>query len=96
MTSANCLNLSFLRLVGISQPGGVTFHIGGIFGEDVLDTLERAIGLATKEVYSQFMKPIKLTIALEVSEPSVERERTIEVQAPEVVDGTAPASGVAA
>lgn len=75
------LNLSFLRLVGSSESGGVTFHLGGIYGEDILEALDRQLTAATREIYSQFMKPIKITVVLEAQEDIATRERRIEVDA---------------
>lgn len=77
------LNLSFLRLVGISEEGGVTFHIGGIYSDETIDNLDRALNLATKEVYNQFMKPIKITVEFVVASSGEERSVVHTVPAPD-------------
>lgn len=82
------LNLSFLRLVGISEPGGVTFHIGGIYSEPLLDELESVLHNATREVYNQFMKPIKISVELVVRNPGEERSLVVDVPLPPNTDET--------
>lgn len=82
------LNLSFLRLVGISEEGGVTFHIGGIYSDETIDNLDRALNLATKEVYNQFMKPIKITVEFVVSSSGEERNSVHEVPPLIIQEGT--------
>lgn len=81
-SSSEVLNLSFLRLVGISDPGGVSFHIGGVFSEALVDKLEDHLNAALKEVYQQFMKPIRISIVHQVREAMDDRERVIEVAPP--------------
>lgn len=76
------LNLSFIRLVGSSSDEGVTFHIPGVYSNDAFNTLDQGITAATQEIYSQFMKPIRIEIVLEVQNEEVHRQRVIGVQAP--------------
>jgi hypothetical protein len=76
------LNLSFLRLVGTSEGNGITFYIAGVYSEDTLDELDRLITLATREIYKQFMKPVKITITQEVREATDERTRVTTVEPP--------------
>ena len=59
------LNMSFLRLVGSSSEDGVTFHIAGVYSDDTIDSIERALQLAVREIYRQFMKPIRIEVIAE-------------------------------
>lgn len=73
------LNLSFLRLVGTSSESGVSFTIAGVYSEETMDDLDRQITEATREIYKQFMKPIKITVSLEVRGDVDDRTRMVEV-----------------
>ena len=88
-SSSRTLNLSFLRLVGTSAEEGVTFHIPGVYSDDAFDILDRGITAATREIYSQFMKPIKIEIVLEVQGDEVRRERIVGVPLPPEAEGEA-------
>jgi hypothetical protein len=58
------LNLSFLRLVGISRSEGVTFGVRGVFTPEQVDRLALQIEAATKKFYQTFLKPYKLVITV--------------------------------
>lgn len=58
----NCVNLTFLRLVGISEKDGVTFNIKGIvYSLDGLRTIKNAIGQAGRELYVNYIRPVDMT-----------------------------------
>lgn len=80
---SDTLNMSFLRLVGTSDEGGVTFHIGGIHSDELLDKLELLLDMATQEIYSQFLKPIKITVVAEVQDDIAPRQHVVGVEAAE-------------
>ena len=64
-TPSQVLNMSFLRLVGSSSEDGVTFHIAGVYSDDTIDSIEMALQLAVREIYRQFMKPIRIEVIAE-------------------------------
>jgi hypothetical protein len=58
-----CVNLSFLRLCGISN-GGVTFIIRGVYTREEITALGEKFERATKKFYREFLKPFKLIITV--------------------------------
>lgn len=57
------VNLSFLRLIGISEGEGVKFAIKGVvFGEEQITKLQIDIAEALKVFHRTFMKPINVTL----------------------------------
>ncbi len=58
------LNLSFLRCVGISEPGGVTFKIKGVYERSSVDRLGIKIENALKVFYREFIKPYRLIVTV--------------------------------
>lgn len=50
------INLSFLRLVGISK-GGVSFRLKGVYSKKQLDSLQSQYANAFDLLYSDFIKP---------------------------------------
>ena len=56
-----CVNLSPLRLVGISKPGGVNFRYEGVFTTPYLQTLLRRWQEASARFYVSLLKPVNLT-----------------------------------
>ena len=58
------LNLSFLRLEGISTGAGVTFTVKGVFQEDYINKLRDQIEQASITFYKAVLKPIELTITV--------------------------------
>lgn len=57
-------NLSFLRLVGISNPEGVTFGVKGVFSLAATKELRDRIGASTKRFYAEFLKPVDFEATL--------------------------------
>lgn len=51
-------NLSFIRLVGISEGAGVKFGIDGVFTTDGVQTLADRIKASSRRFYIQYMKSI--------------------------------------
>lgn len=56
-----CVNLSPLRLVGISKPGGVSFRYEGVFTTPYLQSLLRRWQEASARFYVSLLKPVNLT-----------------------------------
>lgn len=62
------VNLSFLRLVGISEGAGVTFAVRGVHTYEALTKMKEMIGEGYKRFYRQYMKPIKMDIVVSTQE----------------------------
>lgn len=62
------INLSFLRLVGASEPNGVTFEVKGAFTLTYIRQLASDIGGAVKQFYTDNLKPIDVTITVNTQE----------------------------
>jgi hypothetical protein len=58
------VNLSFLRLKGISEPAGVTFGVNGVYTNDELDDLAKHIEDALGKFYRTFLKPYRVVISV--------------------------------
>lgn len=56
------VNLSFLRLVGISEGAGVSFGIKGVQSLEALQDTKDRIGTAFRAFYVQYLKPVDLTV----------------------------------
>ena len=58
------INLSFLRLVGLSKPEGVKFRINGVYSEERLLQLGDRIGSAVESLYKDYLNPIDLSVVV--------------------------------
>lgn len=58
------VNLSFLRLVGISEPEGISFVVKGVYSKDLIYRIYTKVTEATTELYKQFLKPVNHTAIL--------------------------------
>lgn len=65
------INLSHLRLVGISEGAGVTFEIKGLYSDELLIRMRNLFGSAQKRFYSGFLKPVHLTVTTNTQNLSV-------------------------
>lgn len=70
LTAGEVINLSFLRLAGISEGDGVTFGVKGVFTMEALNRLRDGIGDASRRFYISYMKPINLTVMVCTQEMS--------------------------
>ena len=86
--TAKTLNMSFLRLVGTSQPDGVSFVIHGVFGDDLVTEIENNITLACRELYRQYMMPLEVSVVLEVQDNARQTTHVTGVPQPGGSDGT--------
>lgn len=66
--TAKMVNLSFLRLVGISEARGVTFSIKGVYSYEVLKEMDRNLTAALRKFYNRYLKPIDLSIMVHTQE----------------------------
>lgn len=62
------LNLSFLRLVGISEGAGVTFGIKGVQSLDSLKETRDNLSTACRRFYGRYLKPVDLTVMVSTQE----------------------------
>lgn len=60
--TAQVLNLSFLRIVGISEGDGIDIIIKGVFGTDRLLEIVEQIKRAIRYIAVQYIKPVDVTI----------------------------------
>lgn len=58
------LNLSFLRLVGISKGNGVTFTVKDVCDKEQLADLRDRIQSAIESFYVKYLKPINLIVTI--------------------------------
>jgi hypothetical protein len=58
------VNLSFLRLIGVSEGVGVKFGVKGVFSWDSVHELRDMLGKAVKQFYIDYMKPMHLTVMI--------------------------------
>lgn len=58
------LNLSFLRLVGISAGSGIKFSIRGVHSKDSADNIRGAVGKAIRQFYMDYLLPIDLNVVI--------------------------------
>ena len=62
------INLSFLRLAGISEGAGVTFSVRGVHTHESLSKIKEDIGEGYRKFYYMFMKPIRMDIVVSTQE----------------------------
>lgn len=64
------INLSFLRLQGISEGAGVNFHVKGVFTFEAVKQLADQIEQATRAFYIIYLKPIDMDVMVMTQEKS--------------------------
>ena len=62
------VNLSFLRIVGISEGAGVAFTVRGVHTYEAVNRMREQIGEAYKVFYRTYMKPIRMDIVVSTQE----------------------------
>jgi len=65
---SGAINLSFLRLVGISEGAGVTFTIRQVSSLDGLRQMRDALGKAGTKFYRDLIRPVDLPISISTQE----------------------------
>lgn len=58
----NVLNLSFLRLAGISEGTGVSFSIKGVYTIEALKKIVDRIRFASRRMYNSYLKPAEFNL----------------------------------
>lgn len=67
-TGRKVINMSFLRLVGASQPDGVAFSVGGVYERSDVTWIASAINDAGKAIYTQYIRPMTISVSNVVAE----------------------------
>lgn len=62
------VNISFLRLVGVSEGAGITFELRGVFTLTIMENLQKKIMRACKRFYQDYLLPIDLTCVVSTQE----------------------------
>jgi len=62
------VNLSFLRLAGISEGAGVSFYCKGVFSQDTMRNMKDKIGIATRALYNEYLRPVDMSIQVSTQE----------------------------
>ncbi len=60
----NKVNISFLRMVGISEPQGITFYVGGVYSKDAVIKLLEQIGAGLRRFYIDFIRPMNVSVQI--------------------------------
>lgn len=58
------INLSFLRLVGISEGAGVAFAIKGVYSLEMARQLRDKLGMAAKRFYIDYIRPVDVSVTI--------------------------------
>lgn len=65
------VNLSFLRLQGISEEKGVEFGVRGVYSYESLKEMDRRLTAGIRKFYTRYLKPIDLSIQVHTQEMSL-------------------------
>lgn len=65
------INLSFLRLRGVSEGSGVTFGIHGVNSLDQLRSTRDQLSSAVRKFYTRYLKPVDLSVICSTQELSI-------------------------
>lgn len=63
-----CVNLSFVRLIGVSEGEGVSFSLKGVHTLEAIRDMGERIKLASRRLYINYMKPVDLTVTVSTQE----------------------------
>lgn len=58
------INISFLRLTGISDGNGVTFYVGGVYSKEAVTKLLEQIGGALRSFYIDYIRPMNVSVQI--------------------------------
>lgn len=67
MTESNIVNMSFLRLVGASEPGGVEFTCDMVISRAELDRIAQRVRRASEMFYAEYIQPVGMRIRVTTS-----------------------------
>lgn len=62
------VNLSFLRLIGISEGPGVVFNVRGVYSLDALRAMQDKISYAQQQFYINYIRPVNLSVIVSTQE----------------------------
>jgi hypothetical protein len=66
--SADVVNLSFLRLKGLSEGAGMKFFVRGVFTLEQVRAIAEKVQNASRSFYISYMKPVGVTIMVSTQE----------------------------
>lgn len=73
------LNMSFLRLVGISEGVGVSFGVKGVYTIDAIRSLVERIRHASRRIYIAYMRPVDIGLQVFTSIQEVKGSGMLDV-----------------
>lgn len=62
------VNISFLRMVGVSEGEGITFEIRGAFSLKYIQNLANKLVQASRQFYIDFLRPVDVTVTVNTQE----------------------------
>lgn len=62
------VNLSYLRLIGISEGAGVTFNLKGVYSLEELRKMEERVAHAQQQFYINYIRPVNLSVIISTQE----------------------------
>ena len=62
------VNLSFLRLVGISEPEGVVFYVRGVHSIELVRETKEKLSDGVRRFYASYLKPVEMHIVMQTQE----------------------------
>lgn len=62
------VNLSYLRLCGISDSAGQVFNVRGVYSLDALRQLQERIAYAQQQFYINYIRPVNLSVIVSTQE----------------------------
>ena len=65
---SNVINMSFLRLVGISGEEGIRFSVAGVYRDPEIDRFLKCFQSACSDFYRSYLKPIDRSMILSIEE----------------------------
>lgn len=68
---AHNVNLSFLRLVGLSEPEGIVFYVRGVHSIDLVRETKDKIAEGVKRFYATYLKPVEMSVVCMTQEVSL-------------------------
>lgn len=61
---SNCVNISFVRLVGISEGHGVSFYVSGVYSTEAVNKLLKGVGEGLRQLYIDYMRPMNVSVQI--------------------------------
>ncbi len=68
ITQNGQINISFLRLQGISEDAGASFTIAGVYSTDAVRNIRDKVGQAARRFYIDYLRPMDFSVAISTQE----------------------------